>query len=88
MPSINSLAIQDLNGNSPSLSLFIDIIELLSKNLVHGKHMNLILLKDRLHPLVTPDLSLVFWDLQVSLFDVFPDLLNDLWPRELYVVSH
>jgi hypothetical protein len=62
-------------------SLFLNIIELLPKNLIHGKHMHLVLLENRLHLLVTPDLPFVLWDLEIALFDILPDLFDDLRPR-------
>ena len=71
----------------PSI-LFIDRIKLLSQNLVHSEHMHLIRLENGIHLLVAADLAFIFWDLEITLFDVFPDLFDDLWARELLMHPH
>jgi hypothetical protein len=40
-------------------SLFIRGVEVTGKQLVHGKHVHLVLLEHGVHFLVTPDLTLV-----------------------------
>lgn len=72
------------SGTSPS-RLFFDFVKLLPKDLVHGKHVYLILFEYGVHPLVASDLTLIFWDLQVPLFDVLPDFLDHLRSRELAI---
>jgi hypothetical protein len=61
-------------------SLFIRGIEVTGEQLVHGEHVNLVLLEHGVHFLVTPDLTLVVGILQVTLLDICPDLLDSLWP--------
>lgn len=63
---------------------FLDRIEVLSKHLVHRKHMYLILLENRLHLVIAINLALVGWILQVSRLDMSPNLLNHLRSRELF----
>ena len=58
--------------------LVFDVVQLLPQDLVHGKHMHLILLEDQLHLLVAPDLALIVRVLQVAGFDVLPYLLDGL----------
>jgi hypothetical protein len=56
-------------------------IQILIEDLVHGKHMDAILLENRAHRIVAPDLALVGRVLQVALLDVLPDLLDGLGAR-------
>jgi hypothetical protein len=70
-----------MQKQNASIALFFNIIELFAQDLVHGKHMHLVLLENRMHPLVAANLALIFRDLQVPLFDILPDLLDHLWPR-------
>lgn len=65
------------------MPLFLNVIKLLAKNLVHSEHMNALLLEHRLHSLIAPDLALVGRVLQIAGFDVFPYFLDDLGPRKL-----
>jgi hypothetical protein len=51
---------------------FLNIIKLLPQDLVHGEHMDLILLEHQLHLLVAPNLAFVVRILQVARFDVLP----------------
>lgn len=55
--------------------------------LVHLEHIHLGLLEYRVHPIVADNLSLVARVLQVVAFDVFPQLLYHLGPRQLDTVS-
>lgn len=45
---------------------------------VHCEHVNPVCLKHQLHLVITPDLALVIGILEISSFDVIPDLLDDL----------
>jgi hypothetical protein len=58
------------------------------EQLVHGKHVNSVLLEDRVHSIVTSDLTLVTRILQVTLFDISPDLLYCLRPRQGGLAEH
>ena len=49
--------------------------------------MHAVLLENGAHRVVAPDLALVVGVLQVSLFDVLPDLLDGLRSGELQCVS-
>lgn len=51
---------------------------MISKQLVHRKHMDLIHLEDKLHAVIAADLALVGWVLEVMCFDVFPYFLDGL----------
>ena len=64
-------------------ALFLNLIELLAQDLVHCEHVHLVLFENCMHPLIASDLTFVFWDLQVPLFDILPDFLDHLWAREL-----
>jgi hypothetical protein len=61
-----------------SLDCVLHGIQVLAKNLVHGKHVNLVLLEHTPHRSITTYLSLVLWILKVVLFDIFPYLFNGL----------
>ena len=65
----------------------IHSVQVLVKNLVHGEHVHPVLLKNCAHRIVTSNLPLVGRVLQVSLFNIFPDLLDGLWARELRLVK-
>jgi hypothetical protein len=69
-----SVPLQYANGDK----LLLNIIKLLPQNLIHSKHMHLILLENQLHLIIAEDLALVGWVLQVARFDVLPYLLDDL----------
>ena len=59
---------------------FLRIIHLLVEQLGHREHMHPIDLEYRSHSFVASDLSPVVRVLQVSSFDVVPDLFHGLWP--------
>jgi hypothetical protein len=82
--SVSCQVVKLLEGSGDRmLFCFLDRIEVLSEKLVHREHMHLVLLKNRLHLAIAKDLSLVGRVLQASLFDVSPNLLDDLRSREL-----
>jgi hypothetical protein len=58
---------------------FLDIIEVLPEQLIHRKHMYLILLEYALKLLIALDLPFVFRVLEIVLFNILPKLLNHLW---------
>jgi hypothetical protein len=62
---------------------FLNGIEVLVQHLVHGKHMNLILLEHFAHGIIADDVSLVARVLQIMFAYVLPDSLDTLWPRKL-----
>jgi hypothetical protein len=61
-------------------SFLFSRIEMASKQLVHCEHVDFVLLKHRVHSIVTSDLTPVTGILQVPLFDVCPYLLYCLRP--------
>jgi hypothetical protein len=65
-------------GTLDSSSNLIHSIQILIQNLVHGKHVDAILLEHRAQRIVAAYLALVGWVLQVSLFDVLPDFFDSL----------
>ena len=72
---------------SSARPLFLNVIKLLAQDLVHCKHMNAILLEDRLHLVIATDLAFVGRVLQVSRFDILPYLLDYLGSRELRMLA-
>jgi len=52
----------------------------LIKDLVHGEHVNAVLLENSTHSVVATDLTLVVRVLKITLFDIFPNLLDSLRP--------
>lgn len=70
-----------------SLFSFLNIVQLLSQQFVHGKHVNFVLLKNQLHAVITDDLSFVGGILEVVGFDVHPYLFDDLGSRELQWIN-
>lgn len=63
--------------------LLVDRVQLVPQQLVHGEHVNLLLLEDSLEFGVADDLTLVVGILKVLLLDVVPELLDHLRTREL-----
>jgi hypothetical protein len=68
---------------SSTMKSFVRIEHMLVYYLGHLKHVNPLQLEDLLHWLVTEDVAFIAWILQVVGFDVCPELLCDLWSREL-----
>jgi hypothetical protein len=58
------------------------------EQLVHGEHVHFVLFEDRMHGIVTSDLTLVIWVLQVTFLDIRPDLLYRLWSRQSRLPKH
>jgi hypothetical protein len=58
--------------------LVLNIVELLSQDLVHREHVHFVLLEYQLHLLVAADLAFIGGILQVSGFDVLPYFLDGL----------
>lgn len=91
--SLSSISIPNLRHRSFSFtrkndhSFLLNIIKLLTQQLIHGEHLDLLHLEYQLHLLIAHDLSLVGWVLEVVPFDVFPQLFNDLRTGELFGVS-
>lgn len=65
------------------MTSFIWIIEVLTENLRHGKHVDAVLLEDTTHQVVAENVALVCGILQVVLSDVLPHLLDGLGARQL-----
>lgn len=66
---------------TPTVSLgssILDGVEVVADQLVHGEHVDGILLKYFAHLLVTDNLALVARVLEIMLLDVFPELLDNL----------
>lgn len=76
-----------LNTISKISHSLLRTVQLLSKQLVHSKHMHFILLEHSLHSVITNNLSLVARILQVMRSNVLPDLLDHLRSRQLHTKS-
>lgn len=66
------------------MTLLVGCVEVSAKDLVHGKHVDFILLEDRFHWSIAEQHSFVTRVLQVVFFDVSPYSLDGLWTRQLY----
>lgn len=62
-------------------SFFFRGVEVVGKQLVHGEHVDFVLLEYRIHGIVASDLTLVVGVLQITLLDISPDLLYCLRTR-------
>jgi hypothetical protein len=56
-------------------------IKILVQDLVHGEHVDLILLEHLTQRSIADDLSLIVRVLQLVLVDVLPDAFDALWSR-------
>lgn len=65
------------SGGSPA-KLLLNRIELVPEQLVHGEHVDFILLEDGVQLVVAEDLALVAGVLEVVTLDVVPELLDYL----------
>lgn len=65
------------SGGSPA-RLLLNRIELVPEQLVHGEHVDFILLEDGVQLVVAEDLALVAGVLEVVTLDVVPELLDYL----------
>jgi hypothetical protein len=54
-----------MTNASSSPLCFLNFIQMLAQYLIHGEHMNLVLLKDGIHLIVAEDLPLVVWILKI-----------------------
>ena len=61
----------------------LDRVQLAAQELVHGEHVDLVLLEDGVELFVAEDLSLVARVLELVALDVVPELLDDLGAGEL-----
>ena len=61
-----------------ALLLLVDGVQVRIEDLVHGEHVDAVLLEDSAHGIVAADLALVVGVLQVACFDVLPYLLDGL----------
>ena len=59
-------------------TLIVDGVEMAPEKLVHGEHVDLILLEDGVELVVAENLALVGGVLELVALDVFPELLDDL----------
>ena len=73
----------ELQGPKPALLVLFDGIQVRVEDLVHGEHVDAVLLEDGAHGIVAADLALVAGVLEVARFDVLPDLLDGLRSGEL-----
>ena len=62
-------------------SLFVRDVQILAQDLVHRKHVHLVLFKDRSQGVIAANHSLVIWVLEVIGTHIGPNALNRLWPR-------
>jgi len=78
------MLLPDDNACMPNTNSFlVHSVEVLVEDLVHCEHVNAILLKNSAHSIIAADLAFVIRILEVSLFDVVPDLLDGLRARQL-----
>lgn len=68
--------------------LLVNGIELVSEQLVHREHVDLVLLEDGVHLFVAQDLALVIGILQAVALDVDPELLDHLRAGQLVTNQH
>ena len=83
--SLHSVA-ADIDRARPPKRLWSSLFwreEMIAQDLVHGEHVHSILLEDGTEGVVASNLSLVFGILEVMLFEVGPQSLDRLRPREL-----
>lgn len=62
-------------------SSFVRDVQILTQNLVHRKHVHLVLFEDRSQSIITANHALVIWVLEVICTHVGPNALDRLWPR-------
>lgn len=65
-----------------SLNRIFHNIEILTQDLVHGKHVNLVLLENAAHTIIASYLTFVIWILKTICLDIFPYLLDSLRTRK------
>ena len=65
------------------LKSFLNVKEILRKNLVHGEHVNSVCLEDSPHSIIAADLSLVVRVLEAVGFHVLPYPFHSLGSRKL-----
>lgn len=56
--------------------------DLLSQNLVHLEHIQLVNIEYSFKSLVTHDFTSIAWILQFVAFDIVPQSLHNLWARK------
>ena len=61
-------------------SSFVRDVQILAQDLVHRKHVHLVLFKNRSQGIITTNHSLVAWVLEVVGMHVGPNALDRLWP--------
>ena len=66
-----------------TVSLFVRWIEVIPEDLVHSKHMHLILFEDCLHGPVAEKHSFIIGVLEIMLLDVSPDAFHCLGSGQL-----
>lgn len=65
-------------GNAVVQSSLVHCVKILVQDLIHGEHVDAILLEDGTHWLVAADLAFVGGVLETPFLDVFPDFLDAL----------
>lgn len=70
------------------VGLFVRIVQVLIKDLSHGKHMHAILFEDCAHRIITSDLPSVARILEIVVTDILPEFLDCLRARELSRSMH
>ena len=68
------------------LRSFVRIVEVLVQDLVHSEHMDLVLLENSAHAIITTDHAFIVWILQILLADVLPDPFDSLRSRKLIML--
>lgn len=63
--------------------LFIRAVKILTEDFRHRKHVYTLLFEHGAHRVVAANLTSVARILKIMLVDIFPKLLDGLWPREL-----
>jgi hypothetical protein len=64
-------------------SFLVHSVEVLIEDLVHSEHVDTVLLENSAHSIVAADLAFIVGILEISLFDVIPNLLDGLGARQL-----
>lgn len=89
MPSPNALTESEkrlyyhLATNDWSILFLLNRVQLFTKKLIHSKHVNSLRFENQLHLIIAYNLTFVARILKVETFDMFPNLFDNLWPRQL-----
>ena len=82
------MSYQDGNRYQNLVRLFVRIVQVLVKNLSHGKHMHTVLFEDCAHWVIAADLTSVARILEIVVTDILPKFLDCLRAGELLRSVH